>query len=733
MNYHDLQKEKELLGMILKRPKLLQASNVAISEDLFFSEINQNIFKKINSFITVKELNHNLSKEEWYKKAGGHTYLMECINLAEVEGISEYVLLVRELQDLKTIRDILNAIEKAKNEVGKEENDTIISGLLKQVRLMQRKSPLGDLDDLKNFDDIYGEDYGISTGLHDLDRLIGGLRKSNLIILGARPGAGKALTLNTKILTPNGWIKNKDIKVGDKVIGDDGKETNVVGVYPQGITKNYKITFFDGREQVCCENHLWKIAPCKIEEGVYNTKYLYEKLQCVRYQGRISIPVFMGEYGEYKDFIIPPYVMGVLIGDGCLTKGMCYSKPSDKVFLRVKNELKKYDVHKLGRRGMVSICGFYEGIKYLKEQGLRVCSYDKFIPEEYLLSSKDQRQELFEGLMDTDGHKWRKGYEYSTTSKRLSLEVQQLAFSLGYRCRIVERMGRYKKDGKYTETRVNYRVYISKGNSHGDKLTIKKIEPAEPEKTQCIMVDNDSHLFVIENYIVTHNSSCAATIAMNTSKEYNTLFFNLEMSSKEMKRKFIAIKSGVPYKKITENTCDNTERGFISQAIKAISESKIVLSSPEKKPNIAQIEKVATKIKDKQGLDLIIIDYLNYIKADDKRLQMTYQVEQKVQDLKMLAKQLDVPIILLVQLSREFDKRNANTSSAPFLSDIKDSGSIEQEADSVVLLHRESMYNNQNKGLAQFHVRKNRHGATGMRSLAFDEETGKFSNLIEEN
>jgi len=419
MNYHDLQKEKELLGMILKRPKLLQASNVAISEDLFFSEINQNIFKKINSFITVKELNHNLSKEEWYKKAGGHTYLMECINLAEVEGISEYVLLVRELQDLKTIRDILNAIEKAKNEVGKEENDTIISGLLKQVRLMQRKSPLGDLDDLKNFDDIYGEDYGISTGLHDLDRLIGGLRKSNLIILGARPGAGK--------------------------------------------------------------------------------------------------------------------------------------------------------------------------------------------------------------------------------------------------------------------------------------------------------------------------SSCAATIAMNTSKEYNTLFFNLEMSSKEMKRKFIAIKSGVPYKKITENTCDNTERGFISQAIKAISESKIVLSSPEKKPNIAQIEKVATKIKDKQGLDLIIIDYLNYIKADDKRLQMTYQVEQKVQDLKMLAKQLDVPIILLVQLSREFDKRNANTSSAPFLSDIKDSGSIEQEADSVVLLHRESMYNNQNKGLAQFHVRKNRHGATGMRSLAFDEETGKFSNLIEEN
>lgn len=221
-------------------------------------------------------------------------------------------------------------------------------------------------------------------------------------------------------------------------------------------------------------------------------------------------------------------------------------------------------------------------------------------------------------------------------------------------------------------------------------------------------------------------SSCAGTIAVNTSKEHNVLFFNLEMSAKEMKRKFVSIKSGVPTDTILKQTFSTYEKEKIEKASEELKTSKLKLVSPDKKLTTMQIERIATKAKDKYGLDLILIDYLNYIQPDEKGLQRTYQVEQRVQDLKLLSKQLDIPVVLLVQLNRDIDKRNINTNSPPFLSDIKDSGAIEQEADAVALLHRDKKY----EDLIQIYIRKNRHGRTGNFTLSFKGETGKFSNII---
>lgn len=750
---HDIESEKCLLGSILMDKTAINKVVTIVDKDDFYLDNHKRIYNVLEELynkgddIDIVAVNSILKEFKWYQKLNGISYLIGLMEL--IPTSSHCITYANTIRKNKVLRDLIDAgqtITSMGCSVAEEapEVSVLIEEAQKKIFNINDK---GVTKEFVNVEDCIQENInriknpdieksrGVLTGFNKLDDMLNGLHKSNLVILAARPAQGKALDLNTKILTNNGWVKNKDIKIGDKIIGDDGKETSVVGVFPQGVTKNYKITFMDGREQVCCEKHLWKVDSCKLKGTLYDTKFLYKKLQRVRYQGRISIPLFEGDYGEKKNFIIPPYVLGVLIGDGCLTRGgLSYSKPNEKVFLRVKENLKEYDVRKVGTRGMVSICGFNEGIKYIKEIGLKVCSYDKFIPEEYMHSSKEQRQELFQGLMDTDGYRSGEyNYEYSTTSKRLALEVQQLAFSLGYRCRIISRMGRYKKDNKYIETRINYRVFIGKGNNYNNGLTIKKIEEVEPSETQCLMVDNASHLFVIENYVVTHNSSLAMDITRHASLNCgkSVAFFSLEMSKDELIDRLISSEAKVNSWKMrtgliekgTQEAIDITEVG------NKVRNSKLFINDT---PNITvlQMRAMARKLKAKSGLDLIVVDYLQLIQPSNPKANDVSQMTEISRQLKIMAKELNVPVLALSQLSRAVESR---IPAIPRLSDLRTSGSIEQDADVVMFIYREELYkpDTPNVGLADIIIAKHRSGAVGKVRLAFKKEYTSFENFYE--
>lgn len=732
--------EQSILGIMMVDNHKASSISYLLDVSDFFTEGNRLLFSSIVELVSkdkpadIVSVSEKLKFENHLEEVGGRDY----INLLASNVIitANYKQLCKIIIKYSKKRKLIYLIDKTKEQLEKGEDiDNAIEHIKTQSELLMLNKTdnnmtsilAGVTEVMDEIDTVLNSEtktFGLSTGFKKIDNVLSGLCKSKLYILGARSRVGKALSLDTNILTPTGWVKNRNIKLGDTVIGRDGKPTKVVGVYPQGITNNYTLTLKDGRAIDCCEDHEWTVYSYKWgKERTFTTKELYNKLQCVRYKNSISLPKFTGDYGIEKDFIIPPYVMGVLIGDGCLTRGMCYCKPNVEILNKVQSLLPNSDVHFGGDNKTVYITNFIEGLNYIRKIGLNTQSYNKFIPNEYFHSSKEQREELFNGLMDTDGFKFNTGWEYSTTSKQLALDVQQLAWSLGYCAKILTRMGKYKKDNQVTATRLNYRVFITTHNP----LTIVDIQPTKSFETQCIHVDNEDSLFVIEDYIVTHNSALAQQIAENVSVNHNVLFHSLEMKSAQYTKRSVFRLTGLNNDILTNGGVTAEDAmARVAEASEQLSKLNLFIDDSSE-CNLTSIEKNINKMIDKKGsCDLIVIDYLQLMGSNNRKVHERFEiVSNNSRGLKRLANKYNVPILCLCQLSRQLEQRQ---DKRPILSDLRDSGDIEQDADVVMLLYRDELYttNPMSRGKAELIIAKNREGTCRMIPMLFNGSKTQF-------
>lgn len=720
--------EKEIIGQLLKDQSSYGGKNLKefiplLIPEMFFDVRHKVIYETIQKMeregkpIDIISVSEQLKFENKLNEVGGRSYINDC---------ALYSMPINIAQSVKTVikyykkREVLNLLDNTRNEIDIKDVDDIVDNI---ITISEKVKSLNVSSNMETLTDGFNKTYeifeqinyssksvlGLETGFYSLDKNLSGLCPGRLYIIGARPSVGKALSLDTNILTPTGWVKNKDIKLGDIIIGRNGKPTKVIGVYPQGVTNNYTLTLKDGRTIDCCEHHEWTVYSSKWgKEKTFTTKELYNKLQCVRYKNRISLPRFTGNYGMEKDFIIPPYVMGVLIGDGCLTSGMCYCKSNPAILNKIQSLLPQSDVHFGRDKKKVYITKFLEGLNYIRRVGLNTQCYNKFMPQEYFHSSKKQREELFQGLMDTDGWKFNTGWEYSTSSKQLALDVQQLAWSLGYSAKVKIRMGKYKKNNQTKETRLNYRVFIT---TH-KPLTIVDIQPTKSFETQCIHVDNEDHLFVIEDYIVTHNSAFAQQIAENIAVNNNVLFVSLEMGTEEYTQRSLYRRTGFNQEHFC-NSVDNV-RQQIMNSYKTTGEqlsnlNLYIYNNPS--CNLKDIEKNLISMNNKkQKCDLLLIDYLQLLEPVDKSLKDGYTiVTENSKTLKKIARKYNIPVVVLSQLSRSLEMRG---DKRPILSDLRESGSIEQDADVVLFLYRPDLYNSNPvcKNTAELIIAKNRQG-----------------------
>lgn len=354
----------------------------------------------------------------------------------------------------------------------------------------------------------------------------------------ASTGGGKAQTLSSRIKIPGGWTTMGKIQVGDKVIGKDGNPTNVIGVFPQGVTKVWRVHFSDGRYTDVNPDHLWNIFDHKKRSWkTLSTIAIRDGL--VRQPKRFHIPLCDPEKGVDKPFKIHPYVMGVLLGDGGYTNGnVTINKPQQQIFDKVSSLLPPHLICKWRNEVTFSIV-FREYDQKNKQWHIRddLYKYDlmgkkshqKGIPENYFEGSSQQRLELLQGLMDTDGTIGKNGStSFSSCSESLSKGVCYLVRSLGGIAKIVKRPSKYVYKGELKQGLGDYRVHIRyprpeelftldykrKRSVTGQytetlKLRIDRIEERQDEETQCIMVDAHDHLYITDDFIVTHNTYMA--------------------------------------------------------------------------------------------------------------------------------------------------------------------------------------------------------------------------------
>lgn len=379
--------------------------------------------------------------------------------------------------------------------------------------------------------------------------LLDDLQDYDQVLVYGPAGTGKAQPLTSKIMTPNGWKLMGDIKIGDTVLGEDGTYNPVTGIFPQGEQEVYKITFEDGRTAECTSDHLWNIYCHDYPEKnrTINTTELIRKLNKPAYAKRLYIPLVSPTDNTWaaKDLPIHPYVLGIILGDGHISdKGYVNITSDDQDIIDRVSLLLPNDSKISSRINKIEfgICNLLKHSRNgniikttMNELGLNgKKSYDKFIPTQYLNSSLTQRLELLKGLLDTDGYIGRTGdVSYFTTSLIMANQVRELIWSLGGVCKIKSKITTYTYKGEKKSGRIAYNLCIRMKDRHNLvslprklerlsehyqyndslRLRIKTIEKVRIEECQCIMVNSKSHLYVTDNYVVTHNTFITTTYA----------------------------------------------------------------------------------------------------------------------------------------------------------------------------------------------------------------------------
>jgi replicative DNA helicase len=229
-------------------------------------------------------------------------------------------------------------------------------------------------------------------------------------------------------------------------------------------------------------------------------------------------------------------------------------------------------------------------------------------------------------------------------------------------------------------------------------------------------------------------TALAINIAYNAAIKHkrNVGIFSLEMSSEQLAQRFVALESGIEQQKLRTGRFDDYTWEPLINAVGKLAElgEHGIRIDDTAGISLLQVRSRARRWVAEYGIELIIIDYLQLVTTGDNRKYENRQQEVSAisRGLKSLARELNVPVLALAQLSRQLESRQ---SKVPQLSDLRESGSIENDADVVMFIYRDEVYNpeTERKGQADIIVAKHRNGPTGEVVLAFDQARSRFHDL----
>jgi hypothetical protein len=498
------------------------------------------------------------------------------------------------------------------------------------------------------------------------------LLKNKKYILADDMGLGKCEPKNNRIFTPFGRKNIGDIKVGDKVIGSDGKPHNVIGVFPQGVKETYRITFNDGFSILTGDEHLWSVLSPNYGKNTKNgrrkkslvlsTKQMYEggkiKVKGIDYNkdkeyeietyykspnsnNKWQIPIVEPiQFERNYNLPINPYFLGLILGDGHINKSSCvftvhcddYDELFDSFGLnenkKIKNQRKG---NKLIGRGVLN------GLKLNETR-----SHNKFIPEIYKYSSVENRLSILQGLMDTDGHCMFNGggkflgTEFSTISKQLCDDVVEIVQTLGGIARVKTRIPTYTYNGEKKKGKLSYRVNIKlpkgmnpfklkrKANKYIEPKKyptgryIKNIEKVGFEDSVCISVDSPDKLYVTEHCIVTHNTT-------------STIIASLETGAKKI---LIICPASLKINWQREYQLYSNKSSYVCEGKNYSEDAEIVVMNYDIIKNFHDAKDPKNSLMFKSKFDLVIIDEAHYIQ--NVQAQRTKLINDLVKNIERL-------------------------------------------------------------------------------------------------
>jgi replicative DNA helicase len=648
----------------------------------------------------------------------------------------------------------------------------------------------GTLEAIERLHEDHREITGVPTGFPDLDRLTSGLQPANLIIVAARPAVGKALALDTPLPTATGWTTMADVVVGDQLLGADGRPTTVVAATDVLHGRPcYEVEFSDGTVVVADAQHQWltetrasrksawaaargynRARTQRIHPSVKTTEEVLATLRCNGTERRLNHAVMNTRPLDLpaQELPLPPYALGAWLGDGhAASARITTADPEIVVYLeadglrvvpsgRLLYSLRLPERLPVMQRscpdcgkpssGMAQCqaCRNHHGTVQGILRSLGVLG-DKHIPAIYLRASEMQRRSLLAGLLDSDGTVTGGGaVQFCSTSWQLAGDAHELIVSLGYRCSISRKPVRGRSAASSTEYTLTFSTTDDvfrlerkrlahkerKGPGRTGKRFITAVRPIPSVPVRCVEVDSLEHLYLAGRSMVpTHNSTMGLDIARHASVKAGvpTVVFSLEMSKTELVQRLMCAECTVDMQRLRTGRMEESDWTRLTRSLGKLADAPLFIDdSPG--TTMMEIRAKCRRLKQRHGLGLVVVDYLQLMQPSRRFENRQQEVSEISRSLKLLAKELDVPVIAISQLSRQTEARS---DRRPMLSDLRESGALEQDSDVVLFIYRDELYDPESarKGEADFILAKHRNGPTDTVTVTFQGQYSRFAPM----
>jgi replicative DNA helicase len=849
---HDLAAEQCVLGGMMMSKDAISDVMEVISPHDHYRPAHQLVHEAILELygrgepadpVTISDL---LAKRGELARVGGGAYLHTLLaSVPTAANAGYYARIVRERAILRRLveagtrivqlgytgdGDADELVDRAEAEIYGVTERRVSEDFLALSEIMP-----GALDEIEAIGSRGGVMTGVPTGFGDLDSLTNGLHPGQMVVIAARPAIGKALALDTPLPTPSGWTTMGDVTVGDQLLGADGRPVTVVAATEVMHDRPcYEVDFTGGEVIVADGQHQWLTWTRRarrydaqtrghdrefanpVPAEVVTTEQIAGTLRCPTADHRPNHAVRMPQPLELPeaDLAIPPYAMGVWLGDGesasarftsfdpeivmhveaaglvavrrgtpdlyrmtfpaeaapaleraCVVCGSTFTPKSQQVRTcgRVCGGKARFcsppapevrcarcggpAAGQLPGKGYCLRCWKSYGTVQAVLRTLGVLG-NKHIPLSYLRGSEAQRRALLAGILDTDGTVTSTGsIQLAITSRKLAEGVRELVLSLGYRCSISTKRVKGRSEASSTCYMVNFTTpdqvfWLGRKHLlHKERLRhdrqrtrwryIVDVRSVPSRPVRCVQVDSADQLYLAGgNMIPTHNSTLALDLARAASLKHGlaTALFSLEMSRNEITMRLLSAEARVPLHAMRTGQMGEDDWTRLARRMSEVVDAPLFIDDS---PNMSlmEIRAKCRRLKQRHSLRLVIVDYLQLMTSTARRVENRQQeVSEMSRSLKLLAKELDVPVVAISQLNRGPEQRN---DKRPLLSDLRESGSIEQDSDVVILLHREDAYERESPraGEADLIVAKHRNGPTAVVTVAFQGHYSRFVDM----
>jgi replicative DNA helicase len=457
---------------------------------------------------------------------------------------------------------------------------------------------------------------------------------------------------------------------------------------------------------------------------------------------------------------VDPYVLGCWLGDGETRGSEITVGEADWRHFHHEFTAAGYRFERRRRPRWATVPVAGEGTCQGYDGRLRVLSRElqslgllagrrKHVPAMYLRASMKQRLALLQGLLDTAGHISRSGsVDLCLRNSVLLEQVRELVCSLGHKPGPIRERSVRLPDGRSGRAwqfgwvpldpvcrlpRKAERHEAARSRRTSGRVArraVTAIRPVPSVPVRCVTVDSSSQLYLAgREMIPTHNTSFALGMASHAALDgrHPVLVFSLEMSHLELTQRLLCSEARVDASRMRNGRLLETDWPKISHAVGRLAEAPINIDD-NPHLTVMEIRAKARRLKSRQGLGLIVVDYLQLMTGRQSAENRQVEVSEISRGLKILARELEVPVVALSQLSRNLETRS---DKRPVLADLRESGSLEQDADVVIFLYRDELYNRDSpdRGTAEVIVAKHRNGPTGITQLAFLENYTRFANM----